>query len=118
MFQSALAKIVDGCEGAQAAVLMGFDGIPVAHHPRQAADEQFEALTTELCAVLSHARKVAGILSVGDLNEVAIRAEAVTFIARVITDEYFIGLTLRPDGNLGKGRYLVRMAAPEICAQL
>ena len=35
-----------------------------------------------------------------------------------VSDSYFIALTLRPDGNLGKARYLLRVVAPKLLTEL
>ena len=41
-------------------------------------------------------------------------SDKLTFLLRVLDRERFFGLILTPDGNLGKGRYLMRMAADDI----
>jgi len=35
-----------------------------------------------------------------------------------VSPDYFVVLALRPDGNYGKGRYALRIAAPRIRAEL
>lgn len=39
-------------------------------------------------------------------------------IVRVVTPEYFVALALRPEGNFGKGRYLMRVVTPKLQAEL
>jgi len=39
-------------------------------------------------------------------------------LIRTLGDNYFLALALRPEGNLGKGRYLMRTAAPTLLAEL
>jgi len=39
-------------------------------------------------------------------------------IIRTLGDTYFLALAMKPDGNFGKGRYLMRTAAPKIMAEL
>jgi hypothetical protein len=36
----------------------------------------------------------------------------------VLSQDYFLGLALKPEGNFGKGRFLMRMAMPDLRAGL
>jgi predicted regulator of Ras-like GTPase activity (Roadblock/LC7/MglB family) len=119
MFQENLKRLVSDTEGAVAGVLMGFDGIPV---------ESFSAPTNtvidvqtvgmEFSFVLTQVRRAAEILEIGGVQELTIRTERLTVLLRVVSGEYFVGLAILPEGNFGKGRYLLRMVAPKIQAEL
>ena len=37
---------------------------------------------------------------------------------RPLTDEYFVAVSLKPGGNTGKGRYLLRIVGPQLIAEL
>jgi len=116
-FRDTLQTMLDGCDGAVAGVVMGFDGIAVesvSRHP----DLDVQTVSMEFSFVLTQVRKAAEILEVGGLEEVSVRSEKLTFIIRVLNDEYFLGLALRPEGNFGKGRFLMRMAVPDLRTQL
>ena len=54
----------------------------------------------------------------GEVHEVSINSEQVLTLMRLISPEYFIVLALRADGNYGKGRYVLRVTAPMIRAEL
>jgi hypothetical protein len=41
-----------------------------------------------------------------------------TTVIRFLTHEYFIAITLHPEGNVGKARYLLRMRAAQLAADL
>ena len=116
-FEASLRQIVMGCEGAVAGVVMGFDGIAVETHSLDPAID-VQTISMEFSFVLTQVRKAAEILEVGALEEVSIRSSGLTFIIRVLSDEYFLGLAMKPEGNFGKGRFLMRMSLPEIRAQL
>ena len=116
-FQESLKSIVEGCDGAVAGIVMGFDGIAVETLCQDTALD-VQTIGMEFSFVLTQVRKAAEILEVGHLEEVAIRAENLTFIIRVLSDDYFLGLAMRPNGNFGKGRFLLRMALPDLRAQL
>lgn len=41
-----------------------------------------------------------------------------TTLFRVINETYFMAVTLSPEGNLGKARFLMRLAAPKMDKEL
>ncbi len=116
MFKGALEDVVTHVGGGLAALLMGFDGISVEQYSPEGYD--IETLGMEFSVVLNDARKATLALDAGQTNEVAFRAEKVTTIVRILNDEYFLALALKPGGNLGKGRYLLRLAAPRLLKEL
>ena len=117
MLREHVEKIVESCEGAVAGVVMGFDGIAVESYTRdQGLDVR--AIGMEFSFVLNQVRKAAEILEVGALEEVTIRSEKLTFLIRVLNEEYFLGLSMVPSGNFGKGRFLIRMALADLQSRL
>ena len=118
MFREALQKIVDNTEGGLAGLLMGFDGIAVESYSRTGGDFDIQTVGMEFSFILTQVRKAAEILEVGGVREITIKAEQLTVVIRVLTDEYFVALALEPEGNFGKGRYLLRVVAPKLAAEL
>ena len=114
MFKEALKSMVDGTEGGVAGLLMGFDGIAVDSYTREDSPGEFDISTVgmEFSVILSQIRKSAEILGAGTTQEIAIKAEKLTTLIYSINNEYFLALALQPDGNYGKGRYLLRTTAP------
>jgi hypothetical protein len=41
-----------------------------------------------------------------------------TTLIRIVNESYFVALTLGPGGNVGKGRFLLRAAAPQFANEL
>jgi hypothetical protein len=39
-------------------------------------------------------------------------------LIRLLNDNYFMALTLAPGGNVGKGRFALRVAAPDVLSAL
>ena len=72
----------------------------------------------EYSVILGSIKRAAEALEAGGAREVAIQAEHLTTIIRVLNDEYFLALTMRPDGNPGKGRFVLRTAAPRLLSEL
>jgi predicted regulator of Ras-like GTPase activity (Roadblock/LC7/MglB family) len=99
---------------------MGFDGIPVESYTRDesAGGKDINEIGMEFSVILSSIRRAAVMLEAGHAREVAIQAEHLTTLIRVINDEYFLALTMRPEGNPGKGRFILRTAAPRLIAEL
>ena len=126
MFKKHLKKLVDGVDGGVAALLMGFDGIAVDSFAREpapgksAADGKLDiqAVGMEFSFILTQVRKAAESLGAGAVEEMTIRTGSMLLLVRVLTPEYFIALAIAPDGNFGKGRYLLRIGAPQFLAEL
>src|SRR5438034_10182134 len=114
MFRENLQKIVENVDGGVAGLLMGFDGIAVESYLREGREVDIQAVGMEFSFILTQVRKAAEILEVGAVHEIAIKAERLTIIIRVLSPEYFVALALQPEGNFGKGRYLLRLVAPKI----
>jgi predicted regulator of Ras-like GTPase activity (Roadblock/LC7/MglB family) len=58
------------------------------------------------------------MLEAGSAHEVSIGTDKMITVIRMLSDTYFLALAMRPDGNLGKGRFLMRTAAPKLLADL
>ena len=118
MFKNILQDIVDRTEGGVASVLMGFDGIAVETY--QGTDSPFDAedIGMEYSVVLGQIKKAAEMLEIGVTREVAINAERMTTVIRLLSEEYFIAVVLKPQGNQGKARFLMRTSAEKLLENL
>jgi predicted regulator of Ras-like GTPase activity (Roadblock/LC7/MglB family) len=118
-FQTHLESVVSQVDGALACSVMGFDGIAVESHQVQGTDElELTNALIEFTNVLSQLKGAAELLKTGSVQEVSINTEKLTTLMRLITPEYFLVLALKPDGNYGKGRYVLRITAPKIRSEL
>lgn len=120
MFQEILKDVVDRTEGGIAGVVMGFDGITVDSYVNEAAGHILEVETVgmEYSVILKEIRKAAEMLDAGQAKEVAIQAERLTTVIRLINDEYFVALAMKPEGNYGKARFLLRTSASKLAQDL
>ncbi len=118
MFKEPLQKIVDNVDGGIAGLVMGFDGIAVESYTRDGGKIDINTVGMELSFILTQVKKAAEILDVGHLNEISIKAEKLTVVIRVLSAQYFLALALTPEGNFGKGRYLMRVVAPKLQAEM
>ncbi len=118
MFQDALREIVDKTEGGLAGLIMDSEGIAVETYARAGAPFDITTIGIEFGVVLGSIKRAAESLEAGRTSEVAINTDKIVTIIRTLNDNYFLAIALRPDGNLGKGRYLMRTAAPKLLAEL
>ena len=120
MFQDLLKDVVHRTEGALAGLIMGFDGIAVETYVRGDQDVPFEVenVGMEYSVILKEISKAAELLDSGAAREISIQAEKFTTVIRLINDDYFVAVTIRPEGNYGKARFLLRTRVPELAAEL
>lgn len=118
-FLSHLEAVVNQVDGALACSVMGFDGIAVETHQKDdAAELDLQTAWIEYGNLLGQLKSAAELLRTGEVQEVSINSEKVLTIMRMVTPEYFLVLALKADGNYGKGRYVMRLTAPKVKAEL
>jgi predicted regulator of Ras-like GTPase activity (Roadblock/LC7/MglB family) len=118
LFADTLKKVVDNVEGGIAAVVMGLDGIPIETYVRQQDRVDVTTVAMEFSFILTQVRKAGDSLQVGGLEELAVKAQRLLLICRMISPQYFVAIAMAPEGNFGKCRYLTKLAAPALIAQL
>jgi predicted regulator of Ras-like GTPase activity (Roadblock/LC7/MglB family) len=118
-FNEHLQDLCKGVEGAVACSLMGIDGIEVdTHVARDAQVDDLKSLLVEYSGIFRSAREAAEAHQAGGVFEVSINTEKLVTVARLVSPEYFMVVALTPEGNYGKARYLLRIAAPKVRAEL
>ncbi len=117
-FREHLQAICKGCEGALACSLMGVDGIEVDTHVEEGGDVDVKSLLVEYSGLFRSAREAAEAHAAGEITELFIETQKVLTVARLISPEYYMVVALSPGGNLGKARYLLRVTAPKLRAEL
>lgn len=118
MFTEILKKVVDHVDGGIGGVVMGLDGIPVESYMRQAERLDISTIGMEFSFILGQVRKAADALQVGTCEELSVKAERLLLVIRMLDSRYFLAVALAPEGNFGKARFLMRLAAPKLTEQL
>ncbi len=72
----------------------------------------------EYSGLFRSAREAAEAHAAGAISELFIETEKVLTVARLVSPEYFMVVALSPGGNLGKARFLLRVTAPKLKAEL
>ncbi len=118
MFKEALQGAVEGTDGGYAGLLMDFEGIPVESYVGENSPFDIEVVGAEVSVLIKQIQRAAEMLDAGETREVAFKSDRMVTLIRVINETYFVAMTLSPDGNLGKGRYLLRLLEPKLRAEL
>ncbi|MFZ5446232.1 MAG: roadblock/LC7 domain-containing protein [Myxococcota bacterium] len=122
-FREHLEGVVSAVDGSVACSVMGFDGIAVdTHQPdaraEDAASLDLQAALVEYGNLLGQLKNTAQTLKTGAVTEVSVNSEKVLTIMRMVNPDYFVVLAMLPEGNYGKGRYALRLAAPKLAKEL
>ncbi len=118
MFTEILQQLLADVPGARSATVMGFDGIAITTKDSLSADGTEAAAAVEVAAVTSQLRRAAEGIGAGEVREITLETDGLTTLLRPLTSEYCLAMTLGPEGLAGKGRYLMRILAPRIAAEL
>jgi predicted regulator of Ras-like GTPase activity (Roadblock/LC7/MglB family) len=118
MFKEQLRAIVDGSDGGIASLLMDSSGIALESYSKDGAPFDITVVGVEFSVVVNSIKRATEMLEAGAAREIAVNTEKMTTIIRMLSDAYFLTLTIRPDGNLGKARYMMRLAEPKLLADL
>ena len=109
-----LKSIVENVSGGVGAVVMGYDGISIEEHVGESATVDVPLLAVEYATVLKEIKRTVELLKIGKMEEISINTELLRAIIRVIDEELFVVLVVCNEGNFGKGRYLLKLKAPQL----
>jgi predicted regulator of Ras-like GTPase activity (Roadblock/LC7/MglB family) len=117
-FREHLQDVCTNVDGAVACSLMGVDGIEVDTLLAGDADLDLKSLLVEYSSVFRNARDAADVHQAGGVSEVSINTDKLFTVARLVSPDYFMVVALKPEGNYGKARYLLRITAPKVRSEL
>ena len=117
-FKTHLEAVCSQVEGSIACSLMGTNGLPVDAHRVTDVGIDMEGLLVEYSSLFSQIQRAAESMQGGQVSELTIHTDRLTTLVRIINPEYFLALALTPDGNVGKGRFALRIIAPQLAPEL
>jgi predicted regulator of Ras-like GTPase activity (Roadblock/LC7/MglB family) len=111
MFKESLQTIVSNTDGSLGALIMGADGLSVEKFfNEEGAAANLDVAAAEFTSLVRSAARTGNDLALGGLREMVVALEQVTFLMRLFNKDYFVVLAMKPEGNLGRGRYELRKA--------
>lgn len=113
-FREILKNTVEQVDGAIGAVIMGYDGIAIDEFILLNESFDVQLLAVEYATLLKEIKQTVDVLKTGSMEEVSISTAEVSILLRVISEEFFLVLMMKRDGNYGKGRYLLRLHSTKL----
>ena len=96
-------------------MILGIDGMPVESHTTEKV-LSLEDLSAESSQMMRGIKSAAESLGLGVATEFSIVSELCSIIMYRINDEYFLAILIKPGGNIGKGRFVLRSLIPRIAS--
>jgi len=118
IFEEVVKRAVEETNGGLAAVIMARDGISLSQYLRSEIKMDLETLGIEYAGLLAEIMRASEAMDAGQLKEILLSTDKYQTILRILNPEFFIALIMSPGGNLGKGRFLLRVNAPAILKEL
>ena len=113
-----LNTIVRSVDGSLAALIMAYDGIPIDEVAVEQSEFDMQLLSVEYSTVLKEIKRAVDVIKMGDLEEVSISTTRTCVVVRVLNDDLFAALIMKRDGNIGKGRYMLKLKSFEVLQEL
>lgn len=118
MFKEPLKAIIERTEGSIGAFIMGTDGIAVEKVlTDEALDSNLDVAAAEFTSLVRNAQRTGADTGLGQLRELVVVLEHSVVVMRLFSREYFVVLAMKPDGNLGRGRFEMRKAELELARE-
>lgn len=118
MFKEPLERIIERTDGCLGALIMGTDGIAVEKVLAPEGDDaNLDVAAAEFTSLVRNAQRTGGDSGLGNLRELVVTCDKAIIVMRLLNNEYFIVLALRPDGNLGRSRFELRKAELDLAKE-
>lgn len=113
-----LSTIVQSVDGSLAAIIMAYDGIPIDEVTVEQSEFDMQLLSVEYATVLKEIKRAVEVIKMGNLEEVSITTTRTCLVVRILNDDLFAALIMSRDGNIGKGRYMLKLKSFEVLREL
>ncbi|MFC1855842.1 roadblock/LC7 domain-containing protein [Thermodesulfobacteriota bacterium] len=118
IFEDIIKNIVTNVNGCYSGIMMGIDGVMVESYKEDISEEDLSNMSIEFANILRDICSSSEQLETGVVQEITIKTEKITYLIRMINDEYFLALVLNPLGNYGKARYFATKSIPDFMEEL
>jgi len=110
-FTTTLTAIANRIEGCAAVIILGIDGIPIERHVQDPSMRlDIDTVATEFTTLVRRSMRTASDSELGEMREMVLATDSMSFLLRPITSEYFLLLALNEGGNVGRARFELRKA--------
>lgn len=116
--RESLKTIVQSVDGSLAALIMAYDGIPIDEVTVEQSEFDMQLLSVEYATVLKEIKRAVDVIKMGDLEEVSIATSRTCVVVKILNEDLFIVLIMNRGGNIGKGRYMLKLKSFEILQEL
>lgn len=116
--RATLETILTSVDGVLSVMIMAYDGIPIDEVHIEQHEIDMQLLSVEYATVLKEIKRAVEVIKAGEMEEVTITTLQTCVTIRVLSDELFVVLIMKPDGNFGKGRYLLRLKSLALAEEL
>ncbi len=117
MFEANLARVVSQV-GASGAAVVGLDGLTIDAVDSTGQSVPAEEATREYASVFKQLTGVADSMEVGAVTDFTVEGREETVIVRMLSAQYFAVLRIPNEVPAGKGRFYLRVVAPDIVREL
>ena len=116
--KAVLSGIVENVDGCLAAVVVASDGITIDGVATDPGRFDLQLLTVEYASVIKEIRRAVELVKAGEMEEIAVTTGSLYVVVRLLNSDIFAILVIDRNGNLGKGRYLLRLKSYDILKEL
>jgi predicted regulator of Ras-like GTPase activity (Roadblock/LC7/MglB family) len=117
-FKENLAAICSALPETYVVTLMDHDGISVDTVSSHATEIDVGAFFIELTGVFVAAVRSSEQMQTGTVGELFVKTDTLAAVLRPVGEDYYLAMALPPNGNTGKARYLMRVAAPKLLEEI
>ncbi|MHC1584947.1 MAG: roadblock/LC7 domain-containing protein [Candidatus Syntropharchaeia archaeon] len=112
-----LNDMLKNVDGSVAAAVVGFDGM-VVEGIKNDPNFQMEESAAAAAMGLTYSKKMMEDAGAGKVKELITITDSTIFFMRPINEDYWIGIALTANGNLGKARLEMKKAMPLVQKEL
>jgi predicted regulator of Ras-like GTPase activity (Roadblock/LC7/MglB family) len=116
-FKTLLTELLERIDGSIAGFFCGMDGIGV-ENVVYARGIDAAPTEVELTTVLKTVNDVAINLKTGFVSRIMLETEKMNIVIEQFSDDYFLCVILKPDGNVGRGRIELKKISSELRKEL
>ncbi len=107
-FLDILKQIVDNFEGCIGGIVIGIDGIVVEQYIKENELIDFQNIGVEYMTLIKNISDTSHSLGFEEPEQLIVEYQDTSLIVRSINKDYFVILAAKRNGNIGKGRFLLR----------